>query len=153
MTENLVQRKITKIMSKETAVENLNSMLEKIGGVNIDNICEDRLQITIDDYGKEPTLTRLIQGVMCGLVYWDENNNCMVQELIHPIKSGELTADKLYYKYKLKVFQMQNTDLNSPIGIAIKLLSDITGRPAKLISQMSGLDIDIAVGCLNFFGQ
>lgn len=33
MEENLTQRKITKIMSKETAVENLNSMLEKIGGV------------------------------------------------------------------------------------------------------------------------
>lgn len=153
MEENLTQRKITKIMSKESAIENLNSMLEKIGGVDIDSICDDRLQITVDDYGKEPVLTRLIQGVMCGLVYWDEDNSCMVQKLIHPVKSGELTADKLYYKYKLKVFQMQDTNFNNPVGASMELLSKVTGRSVKVIGGMSGRDIDIAVGCLNFFGQ
>ena len=67
---------IKKIMEKEAALACIEEMKNKICGVDLDSICDDKTSII---GGNEVVYNKFIQAVMCGLVYWDEEKNCLVQ--------------------------------------------------------------------------
>lgn len=145
------RQKIEKIMEKASALEELARIQEKMGSVDIEKICEE----TTDpkDFENEPTLKKTIYAVMCGLVYWNEEKQCITQKLINPIKAGELEADHLDYKNKvsLKDFKIMNS-LNN-FEVLIKTIARIVGRGEPLIGQLYGQDAEIALGCLSFFDK
>ena len=138
---------IRKIMSKAEAEKEYQSICEKLNIVNIDDICEDTEK---NEY--EILMHRkLLQGIMCGLVYFDEEKKYLVQKLIAPLESGELKRTELTYKYKLNMKRMRN--INESLGTKSyeDMLSEVTCEPEKLIGEMQGTDFMIAQGCLGFF--
>ena len=152
-TQTNVNRTIRRKFERETAIKMLNELQNKIAGANLDAICDDDLEITSNDFNDDLSMRRLLQAVQCGLVYWDDSENCMVQELINPLKSGDLTADKFYYKHKLSIAQIKENNTTNQIELAMRLLSQITGRAIPLIGQLYGTDMEISMGCLSFFGK
>lgn len=140
---------IKKIMEKESAVTILNEIRDKLGCTDLSNICGDELEIKSDD-----TITqRLIQAVQCGLVYWDESENCLVQKLIRPIKSNEINASEFYYKNRLNIQQLKGVKAISELDFLEKVLSQITGKSTHLIGKLSGQDVEVATGCVGFFDK
>ena len=143
---------IRKIMEKETAIKLLNEIKDLIGGVDLTDICGDELEIKLDSI-QDPIQKMLIAAVQCGLVYWDEQENCLVQKLIRPLKSGEITADEFKYKSRLNVKQLKEFNPTNQLDLFQKMLSQISGRPYHLIGNLSGQDIEVAMGCLSFFDK
>lgn len=143
---------VQKIMEKDSALKVIDDIKNKIGGVDLDELCGDKVDIT-EDKENEIIFKRLLQAVMCGLVSWDETENCLVQELVTPVKSGDVTLDKLYYKNKLRLKHGKNFKSNNQAGITIESLAVACSRPTQVIEQMTGQDINIALGCLNFFDR
>ena len=153
--ENLEQKPvIKKKMEKETAIKLLNEIRENIGGVDLETICDENNEITPENINDEIT-KRLIQAIQCGLVYWDENENVLIQKLIRPLKSGDMSANELKYQYKLTIrdLKMINTPGVGELEVFENALAQITGKGRALIGRLSGQDIQIASGCLGFFAQ
>ncbi len=140
---------IQKRMEKESAIKILNEIRNSIGCTDLSNICGDELEINPED-----TITqRLIQAIQCGLVFWDEQANCLTQKLIRPLKCGELTAIEFQYKNRLNIQQLKGVKAISELDFLEKVLSQITGRPTHLIGQLSGQDVEVATGCVGFFDK
>lgn len=153
--ENLEQKPvITKKMEKETAIKMLNEIKENIGGVDLETICSENDDITPENINDDIT-NRLVQAIQCGLVYWDEKENVLVQKLIRPLVSGDLTANELKYQHKLTIrdLKMINSPGISELEVFEKALAQITGRGNALIGKLSGQDVQIASGCLSFFAE
>src|SRR5574344_1303342 len=120
-----VKTKIEKIMEKESAIKVLNDIKNKIGGVDLSNICDDESDIF--DVNSDDSMTkRLIQAIQCGLVYWDENENTLVQKLIYPIKCGEVSADHFKYSRQLTMNDLKGLNTNNQLELFACLLSQIT---------------------------
>lgn len=81
---------IRKIMEREAALKVIDGIKNKIGEADLDSICEETTSVI---GGNEAVYNKFVQAVMCGLVYWDDEKNCLVQNLINPVKSGERTYD------------------------------------------------------------
>ena len=141
---------IKKIMEKESAIKVLQEIKENIAGVNLDSICEENAAIKAEDL-QDITLKRVIQAIQCGLVYWDDKENVLVQKLIKPLISGELEAKELKYKNRLCIKELKNMNSENQLDLLEKALSQITGRAPHLIGKLTGQDIHIATGCLSFF--
>ncbi len=139
---------IEKIMEKESALNVIDDIKNKICEVDLDSICEEETKII---GGNELIYKRLVQAVMCGLVYWDEEKNCLVQKLINPLKSGELIREQLEYKRKISLGQMKVFKGDNSIDYAIETLAAITSAPKVLIGQLAGQDQQIATACVDFF--
>ena len=60
---------IRKVMEKDAALNYINEMKDKICGVDLDSICEEKTDII---GGNEQVFNKVVQAVMCGLVYYDE---------------------------------------------------------------------------------
>lgn len=143
---------IRKIMEKETAIKTLNEIKDLIGGVDLTSICDDELEIKPENI-QDPIQKMLVAAVQCGLVYWDEQENCLIQKLIRPLKAGELTASEFKYKNRLNVKELKSINAMSELDLFEKVLSQIVARPSHLVGQLMGQDIDISMGCLCFFGK
>lgn len=139
---------IEKIMEKESALKEIDNMKNKICEVDLDAICEEETRVI---GGNEIIYKRFVQAVMCGLVYWDEEKNCLVQKLINPLKSGELTREQLEYKHKITLGQMKTFKSDTSLEYGIESLATITSVPKVLIGQLSGQDQQIATACVDFF--
>lgn len=139
---------IEKIMEKESALKEIDNIKNKICEVDLDAICEEETRVI---GGNEIIYKRFVQAVMCGLVYWDEEKNCLVQKLINPLKSGELTREQLEYKHKITLGQMKAFKGDTSFEYGIESLSTITSVPKVLIGQLSGQDQQIATACVDFF--
>lgn len=139
---------IEKIMEKESALKEIDNIKNKICEVDLDTICEEETRVI---GGNETIYKKLVQAVMCGLVYWDEEKNCLVQKLINPLKSGELTREQLEYKHKITLGQMKTFKGDTSLEYAIESLATITSAPKVLIGQLSGQDQQIATACVDFF--
>lgn len=139
---------IEKIMEKESALKEIDNMKNKICEVDLDAICEEETKVI---GGNEIIYKRFVQAVMCGLVYWDEEKNCLVQKLINPLKSGELTREQLEYKHKITLGQMKTFKSDTSLEYGIESLATITSVPKVLIGQLSGQDQQIATACVDFF--
>ena len=143
---------IRKIMEKGRAFEVLNEIKLNICDCDLDLICSEALSEKEIEETDEAT-RKLIQGIMCGLVFWDEQEDCLVQTLIRPIKAGSLEADKLYYKNKITFGDAKGFKANNQVELTINALSSICARPTQLIEQLSGQDLTIATACVNFFDK
>lgn len=145
------RQKIEKVMEKESALNEMARIQDNLGGVDIVKICEN--QTDPKDFENDTALKKVICAVMCGLVYWNEEKNCLSQKLINPIKSGELEADQLDYKYNVSLKDLKMMNSSNSFELLIKTLSKIVGRAEPLIGQLHGQDSEIALGCLSFFDK
>lgn len=149
MENQTQQNVIRKKMEKSRAIEILTEIKQHICGVDIDEICDG------DELSKsnelQQTYKRVIQAIQCGLVYWDEANNCLVQKLINPVKCGELEATEFKYKNRPTIDELQAMNVNNEIEAFIGIMSTITARPTQIIGQLYGQDLQIATGCMSFF--
>lgn len=150
--ENKQQNQIRKIMEKETAVKVLNEIKDSIGGVDLMEICDDVPEIKPEDI-QDPIQKILIAAIQCGLVYWNEEENCLTQKLIRPVKSGEITAEEFKYKHRLSINQLKSINAKSELDLFEKGFSQMVARPSQLIGQLTGQDIQISMGCLSFFDK
>ena len=141
------------LMSEERALEVIDEIKNKICDVDLDELCGDEAKVVNRNEETSKIYQKVIQGVRCGLVEWDETENCMVQKLIHPLKAGQLEADKLYYKNKVKFGDSKDFKSSQQGEVYIQTLSNITARPTQLIEELQGQDLLIAIGCMGFFDK
>lgn len=143
-----LKMEIKKIMERETALERINEIKNKIGEVDLDSICEEETSVI---GGNEAVYKKFVQAVMCGLVFWDDEKNCLVQTLINPVKAGELHREALYYQKHLTLGQMKRFKEDKEMGVAIEAIATVTACPVPLIEQIQGQDQKIASACVDFF--
>lgn len=136
--------KIKEIMSKDDAEKYIEEMAEK-------------LEIDMFDFGvrektpdEEKVSAFLLQGVMSGLIFYDEEKNCLVQKLTRVIKTGDFERNALYYKNKFKVKNARKLK-EGGYEASIKMLSQVCDVPEAIINEMHGLNLEIAMSCLDFF--
>lgn len=122
------------------------NILSKLEVQDIDKICPSA---NAKDDGLEDLVKRAIR---CGLVSWDDNENCLVQKLINKIDiGGGVEAEALKYNNGFVTLGMQDK-LQS--GDVVGIVSDLTGRPGALIGKMRGQDSIIASALVKcFFGK
>lgn len=122
------------------------NILSKLEVQDIDKICPSA---NAKDDGFEDLVKRAIR---CGLVSWDDNENCLVQKLINKIDiGGGVEAEALKYNNGFVTLGMQDK-LQS--GDVVGIVSDLTGRPGALIGKMRGQDSTIASALVKcFFGK
>jgi len=145
------RREIRKIMEEDAAKTILDTIKNKICKVDLDEICGDNIKIT---EGQNSVLyRRLVQAVQCGLVDWDDEENCMVQTLIHPVKTGSITCDKLYYKTNITLGDAKDFKTTNQAEVIIKSIATMTGKGIQVIEKLRGQDLDIATGCMYFFDR
>lgn len=122
------------------------NILSKLEVQDIDKICPSA---NAKDDGLEDLVKRAIR---CGLVSWDDNENCLVQKLINKIDiGGGVEAEALKYNNGFVTLGMQDK-LQS--GDVVGIVSDLTGRPGVLIGKMRGQDSIIASALVKcFFGK
>lgn len=147
------KREIRVLMNEERALEILDDIKNKLCDVDLDELCGDEAQLGTKDEDTSKIFKKVIQGVRCGLVEWDETENCMVQYLIHPLKVGQLEADRLYYKNKVKFGDSKDFRTSQQGEVMIQTLANITARPTQLIEQLQGQDLLISIGCMGFFDK
>lgn len=140
-------------LTKEQAIERINEIKNKICEVDLDELCKDEAKIENKDERTSQIYEKVIQGVRCGLVDWDETENCMVQHLIHPLKAGDMNADKLFYKNNVKFGDSKDFRSSQEGEVMIQTLSNITGKATQLIEELRGQDLLIAIGCMGFFDR
>lgn len=131
-------------MTKEDAEKYINEMA-------------DKLEIDLIDFGvREKTAeeiklsTNLLQGVMAGLIYYDEEKKCLVQKLTRTIRSGDFERNELYYKNKFKVRDAKKLK-EGGFDASVKMLSNVCDVPEAIINEMHGTNLEIAMACLDFF--
>ena len=75
---------IKKIMEKEQALAVLDEIKNNICEVDLDELCGEKTEIVGDN--KDEIYKKVVQAVMCGLVYWDEENyqNMVADGLANP---------------------------------------------------------------------
>ena len=141
------------LMSEERALEVIDEIKNKICDVDLDELCGDEAKIEGKDEETSKIYKKIIQGVRCGLVEWSEEEDCMVQRLIHPLKVGTLEAKELYYKNKVKFGDSKDFRSSQQGTVMIQTLANITARPTQLIEELQGQDLLIAIGCMGFFDR
>lgn len=140
-------------MSEEKALKVINEIKNKICDVDLDELCGDEVKISSKDEETSKIYKKLIQAVRCGLVEWDETENCMVQHLIHPIEAGTIKADKLCYKNTIKFGDSKEFRTAQQGEVMIQSLANITAKPTQLIEELRGQDLLISIGCMGFFDR
>lgn len=143
--------KIRKIMTKEQAEAVLADIKNRLCEVDLDELCAD--EVSIEKGENEILYKRVIQAIMCGLVYWDDQRGFMVQKLIKPIRSNEITIDELCYKYPIKLGQVKGMNAKNDADVLLQSLAIITGRGKHALEGLTGRDNEIAAGCFNFFDR
>ncbi len=157
---------IKKIMERESAKKLLDEYKLKVCGVDLEKLCsDDELIEEAREKTKNKTETEeraeviskkyeraLENAVMCGLIFWSEEEKCLCQKLIKPVESGEQSCNVIQYKNQLCLNDAKNQSDNAT-QVLIDNLSKLSGRSKPLISKISGQDVDIAVGCVSFFGM
>lgn len=143
---------VNKIMERESALKVLDEIKNKICDVDLDELCGEETSIKPNGENDE-IYKKMIQAAMCGLVRWDDEKNCMVQVLIHPIKSGEVEATELYYKHTITLGVAKGFDAKNQAGLLNESIAHATGRPVQLIEKLYGVDMNIATGCIGFFDK
>lgn len=150
-TQPAAQEKIRKIMTKEQAEKVLADIKNRLCEVDLDELCGD--EVSIEKGENEILYKRVIQAIMCGLVYWDEERGFMVQKLIKPIKSNEIVIEELCYIYPIKLGQVKSMNAKNDADVLLQSLAIITGRGKHALEGLTGIDNGIAAGCFNFFDR
>lgn len=140
------------IMSRDRAKDVISEIKLKICGVDIEELCSDEeLKESARQPQEEHAQRVLENAIMLGLVYFDEEKECLVQKLLNPLKSGELSADTLYYSNELTLAKTKGNKASDMTEALIIMISLITGKSKSLIGQLKKQDVSIAQVCVNFF--
>ena len=145
---------IRRIMERVTAQEQIEKIKFKICGIDLEDLCKD--ESVENSVGKLPDdMKRHLENAwMCGLVYFDDDKNCLIQKLIQPLKSGEQEARELYYEKQISLRDAKGARSKDPIESLIKVLEAVTGRSSFLVGSMkNSQDIQTAMACVSFFGM
>lgn len=136
--------KIEEKMSKDDAELYIDEMSEKL---EIDLLDFNVREKTSDE---KKSSAFLLQGVMAGLIYYDEEKKCLVQKLTRTIRSGDFERNELYYKNKFKVRDARKLK-DGGFDASVKMLSQVCDVPEAIINEMHGTNLEIAMACLDFF--
>ncbi len=136
--------RLQQIMTKEEAEKYIDEMADKL---EIDILDFD---VKVKSELEKKSEAMLLQGVMCGLVFYDEEKKCLVQKLTRVIKAGDYERDTLYYKTKFKVRDAKKLK-EGGFEASVRMLSQVCDVPDAIINEMHGTNLDIAMGCLDFF--
>lgn len=136
--------RIEEKMSKDDAELYIDEMAEKL---EIDLLDFNVREKSSDE---EKSSAFLLQGVMAGLIYYDEEKKCLVQKLTKTIRSGDFERNELYYKNKFKVRDARKLK-EGGYDASVKMLSRVCDVPEAIINEMHGTNLEIAMACLDFF--
>ena len=136
--------KIEEKMSKDDAELYIDEMAEKL---EIDLLDFNVREKTSDE---KKSSAFLLQGVMAGLIYYDEEKKCLAQKLTKTIRSGDFERNELYYKNKFKVRDARKLK-EGGYDASVKMLSRVCDVPEAIINEMHGTNLEIAMACLDFF--
>lgn len=117
----------------------------------------DKLEINMMDFGvREKSADEIKtegifkEAVMAGLVFYDEDKSCLCQKLTKEITAGDYTRDHLYYRTKFKVKDARKLKSDG-IEASMDMIARVCDVPKAVINEMHGLNLDIAMACLDFF--
>lgn len=140
---------IRKKIEKETALKEIQEIKTKLIGENIlDVLDSDEVLKEIENIqpGKY-----LLAAVMSGLVYYDDDKKCLVQEFVKPVQSGEQTAENLMFKNNLTLGYMREENTTNEIALTINLVTRLTGKTKQLIEKIYGQDLKVLQDIITFF--
>ena len=136
--------RIEEKMSKDDAELYIDEMAEKL---EID-LLDFNVREKSSDEKKSSAF--LLQGVMAGLISYDEEKKCLAQKLTKTIRSGDFERNELYYKNKFKVRDARKLK-EGGYDASVKMLSRVCDVPEAIINEMHGTNLEIAMACLDFF--
>lgn len=143
---------IRKIMEKENALKVIDEIKNKLFQVDLDDICEEKIDVE-EKNNKAKIFKYLIQGVMTGLVYYDDEKQCLVQKLIHPLISGDIKKEALYYKNDITLGDSKSFNAENQADLMIHSIAHITANGTQVIEQLKKNDLNIAAACTSFFDK
>ena len=136
--------RIEEKMSKDYAELYIDEMAEKLEIVLLD------FNVREKSSDEKKSSAFLLQGVMAGLIYYDEEKKCLAQKLTKTIRSGDFERNELYYKNKFKVRDARKLK-EGGYDASVKMLSRVCDVPEAIINEMHGTNLEIAMACLDFF--
>ncbi len=136
--------KIEQVMDKDAAKDYIEYMADKL---NIDLIDFGVREKTKDELKYEGDF---LEGVMAGLIYFDEEKQCMVQKLTRPVTAGDYTCEYLYYKNKFKVKDARKLK-EQGFEASMVILGKIFEVPRVIINEMYGRNLELALAGMDFF--
>ena len=136
--------RIEEKMSKDDAELYIDEMAEKLEIVLLD------FNVREKSSDEKKSSAFLLQGVMAGLIYYDEEKKCLAQKLTKTIRSGDFERNELYYKNKFKVRDARKLK-EGGYDASVKMLSRVCDVPEAIINEMHGTNLEIAMACLDFF--
>ncbi len=140
---------IRKKLEENQALKEIEDYKTKMFGENILDV--------LDSENVEKALQKITPGkyllaaVMAGVVYFDDEKNCLVQELIKPVQSGEQEAKSLYYKHNMTMGLMRDENTSNEMALSINMISRLTGRSKQIIEKIFGQDLHIMQDLTSFF--
>lgn len=141
-----MSNKVEKIMEWEEAEKKRDEILDKLGAIDLDKITSRKPDEMSAKYEK-----LIVQGIMVGKVNYDEEKGCLVQELFKPITAGTLTTrTHFYFKNKYKVRDSKVSRLEG-VEATTEMLQKVCELPMAIVDELTGLDLEMAMACLNFF--
>jgi len=141
-----MSEKIEKIMEWEEAEKRRDEILDKLGLIDLDKLTSQKPKGMAAKYEK-----LIIQGIMVGKVNYDDEKDCLVQELFKPIKAGNLdTRTHFYFRNKYKVSDSKASRYEG-VEATTDMLKKVCELPMAVIDELTGLDLEMAMACLNFF--
>ena len=122
--------KIEEKMSKDEAELYIDELAEKLE--------IDLLDFNVREKSPEEKKSSayFLQGVMAGLVFYDDERGCLVNEL--------------YYKNKFRVKDAKKLK-EGGYDASVKMLACVCELPEAIINEMYGTNLEIAMACLDFF--
>jgi len=135
------------IMEKEQAQEVYDEICKKLDVIDLDTICGD------EDEQALKMKEKMIQAIRCGLVYFDNDKNCLIQKLIKPLESGGITKEYLEYRNRLTLKSMHKVNEANGMKSLQEMLAQVTGAGYNILNWITGEDFRIAQSCLGFYNK
>ena len=136
--------RLQQIMTKEEAEKYIDEMA-------------DKLEIDILDFevgaksSEELKLNSdLLEGVMAGLIIYDDDKNCLTQKMTRKIKIGDYEYDTFHYRYKFKIKDARKMK-DGGLENYINMLSKVCDVPISVLNELYGKNLEYAMACLDFF--
>jgi len=144
-----MEREIKKIMEKEAALKVIDEIKNKLFSIDLDELCGEKVSV------KEETVLfkYIVQGVMCGLVYWNDEKNCLTQELVNPLKVGDIEKTHLDFINDITLGDTKGFNAENQSDLIIKSIAHITANGFQVIEKLKKTDLNIATALCRFFDR
>lgn len=149
---------IQQIMEESDAIRIYNEMSEKLGIVDLKRICKIKPKPKDDDsVAQSPDVDEMryntmIRAIACGLVYWDDEKNCIVQKLAPIVQDGDIKREFIYYKNKYSMKQAKKSKTTG-LGAHVEMLGFCCELPTCIIDGLAGMNLEVSLACMDFFSK